>query len=60
MNSQTTRLELKNRYKNFDSNSRKTNFTAKPKEIYSINSNKDSIMPMIKMLYVVYQQVKNC
>lgn len=59
MNSYITRLELKNRYKNFDS-SRKINFIAEPKATYSINSDKDCIMPMIKMLYAVYQQVKNC
>lgn len=59
MTSQTTRLELKNRYKNFDS-SRKINFTAEPKAIYSINSDKDCIMPMVKMLYSVYQRVKTC
>lgn len=59
MNSQTTRLELKNRYKNLDSNNRKINFTAEPKATYSINNDKDCIMPMIKMLYTVYQQVKN-
>ena len=60
MNSQTTRLELKNRYKNLDSNSRKINFIAEPKATYSINSDKDCIMPMIKMLYAVYRQVKTC
>lgn len=60
MNSQTTRLELKNRYKNLNSNSRKINFTAEPKAIYSINSDKDCIMPLIKMMYAVYQQIKTC
>ena len=56
MISEITREKLKNDYKNC--NGRNIKITAEP-ITYPLND-KDGLMPMIKMLYAVYQQVKNC
>ena len=56
MISEITREKLKNDYKNC--NGRNIKITAEP-ITYPLND-KDGLMPMIKILYAVYQQVKNC
>lgn len=56
MISTTTRQQIKADYQN--GNRKKIAFDKG--RVYAINLDKDGIMPMIKMLYAVYQQVKNC
>ena len=56
MISTTTRQQIKADYQN---NNRKGIAFDKGRA-YAINLDRDGIMPMIKMLYAVYQQVKTC
>ena len=56
MISTTTRQKIKADYQN----SNRKGIAFDKGRAYAINLDRDGIMPMIKMLYAVYQQVKNC
>ena len=58
MISTTTRQKIKADYQN--SNRKGIAFDFDKGRAYAINLDRDGIMPMIKMLYAVYQQVKTC
>ena len=58
MISTTTRQQIKADYQN--GNRKRIAFDkSRVYAMYAINLDRDGIMPMIKMLYAVYQQVKN-
>ena len=56
MISTTTRQKIKADYQN----SNRKGIAFDKGRVYAINLDRDGIMPMIKMLYAVYRQVKNC